>query len=131
MFLILVVICQALGNPTNGTINCTLGDDGVLSYEDTCSYTCNTGYELVGSDQRMCLFDGTWNGDDEVLCRQRGGSCTVARVDINHSVTVGNSGSTSSVTIPVIVSVVLSVVVLIIAFVAYRIHKLKRKRSVQ
>ena len=38
----------------NGIINCSLGDDGVLSYEDTCSFTCNTGYELTGSDIRTC-----------------------------------------------------------------------------
>ena len=28
-------------------------DDRVPSYEDTCSFTCNTGYELTGSDTRV------------------------------------------------------------------------------
>ena len=49
-------------------INCSLGDDGVPSYEDTCSYTCNTGYELTGSDTRTCQNDGSWSGSD-VACQ--------------------------------------------------------------
>ena len=43
-------------------INCSLGDDGVPSYEDTCSFTCNAGYELAGSDTRTCQSDGRWSG---------------------------------------------------------------------
>ena len=50
-------------------INCSLGDDGVPSYEDTCSFTCNTGYELTGSDTRMCQSNGSWNGTNNV-CRR-------------------------------------------------------------
>ena len=45
-------------------INCSLGDDGVPSYEDNCSFTCNTGYELTGSDTRTCQSDGSWSGSD-------------------------------------------------------------------
>ena len=52
----------SLTDPNNATINCSLGDDGVPSYEDTCSFTCNTGYELTGSPQRTCQFDGSWSG---------------------------------------------------------------------
>ena len=40
-------------------ITCSLGDG---SYEDTCSFTCNTGYELSGSPQRTCQSDGSWSG---------------------------------------------------------------------
>ena len=50
-------------------INCSLGDDGVPSYEDTCSFTCNTGYELTGSDIRTCQSNGSWSGSD-VVCRR-------------------------------------------------------------
>ena len=50
-------------------INCSLGDDGVPSYEDTCSFTCNTGYELTGSDTRTCQSDESWNGTDGI-CRR-------------------------------------------------------------
>ena len=50
-------------------INCSLGDDEVPSYEDTCSFTCNTGYELTGSDTRTCQSDGSWSGSNSV-CRR-------------------------------------------------------------
>ena len=41
-----------------------------MGYEgDTCSFTCNTGYELTGSDTRTCQSDGTWSGSDDV-CRR-------------------------------------------------------------
>jgi len=62
-----LVTCPPLNDPDNGMINCSLGDDGVLSYEDTCSFTCNTGYELTGSDNRTCQSDGSWSGT-ETMC---------------------------------------------------------------
>ena len=61
--------CSPLTDPNNGVIKCFLGDDGVLSYEDICSFTCNTGYELTGSDARTCQSDGSWSGSDAV-CRK-------------------------------------------------------------
>ena len=60
--------CSSLTDPSNGMINCSLGDDGVSSYEDTCSFTCNTGYELAGSDTRTCQSDGSWSGNT-AICR--------------------------------------------------------------
>ena len=44
-------------------VSCSLGDDGVPSYEDTCSVTCNTGYKLTGSHTRFCQSDGSWSGN--------------------------------------------------------------------
>ena len=66
MYFFVVLI---LNIPTNGVISCSLGDDGVYSYEDTCSFTCNTGYELTGSDSRTCRSDGSWSGSDVVCSR--------------------------------------------------------------
>ena len=40
-------------------INCSAAD---ASYEDTCSFTCNTGYELTGNATRTCQSDGSWSG---------------------------------------------------------------------
>ena len=60
--IIFIVSCSSLNNPNNGMINCSLGDDEDPSYEDTCSFTCNTGYELTGSSERTCQSDGSWNG---------------------------------------------------------------------
>ena len=50
-------------------MNCSLGDDNITSYEDTCSFTCNTGYELTGSDTRTCQSDGNWSSSGDV-CRK-------------------------------------------------------------
>ena len=63
----ILVSCLPLTDPDNGEISCMLGDDNVLSYEDTCSFTCNTGYELTGSDIRTCQSNGNWNGI-EAIC---------------------------------------------------------------
>ena len=62
MAIFLIVLCSLLNNPNNGIINCSLGDDGTPSYEDTCSFTCNTGYELTGSSERTCQSNGSWSG---------------------------------------------------------------------
>ena len=55
-------------------INCSLGGDGVPSFEDTCTYTCNNGYELTGSrssssSSRTCQSDGTWSGSFPMCTR--------------------------------------------------------------
>ena len=50
-------------------ISCSLGDDGVPSYEDTCSFTCNSGYKLTGNATRICQSDGSWSGSDDI-CRR-------------------------------------------------------------
>ena len=63
----LLVSCSSLTEPNNGLINCSLGDDEAPSYEDTCSFTCNTGYELTDSDIRTCQSDGNWSGS-EAMC---------------------------------------------------------------
>ena len=63
-----LVSCELLTNPDNGLVNCRFGDDRIPSYEDICSFTCNTGYELTSSDTRTCQSDGSWSGSDTV-CR--------------------------------------------------------------
>jgi len=50
-------------------IDCSLGDDETPSYEDTCSFTCNTGYQLTGRTTRTCQSDGSWSGID-LMCRR-------------------------------------------------------------
>ena len=61
---ILLVLCPSLTAPNNGIINCSLGDDGAFSYEDTCSFTCNEGFVFNGNDTRTCQSDGSWSGND-------------------------------------------------------------------
>ena len=67
------ILCSSLTFPNNGMINCSLGDDAVPSYEDICSFACNTGYELTSGDTRTCQSNGSWSGSDvvcieEVMC---------------------------------------------------------------
>ena len=64
-----VVKCPALSKINNGNVTCSFGDDKVLSYEDSCSVTCDTGYTLTGSDTRICQSDGSWGGMDGVCDR--------------------------------------------------------------
>ena len=66
---IFIVNCLLLGDLNNGMITCALRDGGVPSYQDTCSFTCNTGYELTGNDTRTCQSNGSWGGSD-VSCRR-------------------------------------------------------------
>ena len=65
----LLASCLSLVNPSNGMISCSLGGDGVPSFEDTCSFTCDTGYELTGSDTRTCQSDGSWSGSTAMCSR--------------------------------------------------------------
>ena len=58
-----------LTDPNNEKFNCSLGDDGVPSYEDTCSLICNTSYELIGNGTRTCQSDGNWSSSDG-MCRK-------------------------------------------------------------
>ena len=56
--------------PANGQItSCTSGTIGVGYETESCSYMCNTGYELTGSDTRTCQTSGSWTGTDDV-CRR-------------------------------------------------------------
>ena len=68
-FILLLVYCLSLDDPSNGTVSCSLGDDGVPSYEDTCSFTCDTGYVLIGNDTRTCQSNGNWSGSTAMCIR--------------------------------------------------------------
>ena len=70
-FIKIIVSCLPLTNLDNGTMNCSLGDDGVPSYEDTCSFTCKTGYVLTGSDTRTCQSNGRWSGSDTICSKSK------------------------------------------------------------
>ena len=61
--------CKKLTVPENGEIYCNLQNDEIPLPTDTCSFTCNFGYELTGSDTRMCQNDRSWNGSNPVCNR--------------------------------------------------------------
>jgi len=65
-----LVPCPMPFDPMNGMINCLLGDDGALSYEDTCTSMCNTGYEIqAGDNTRTCQSDMMLNGTGATCSR--------------------------------------------------------------
>ena len=74
--IVYLVACPSLTAHNDGGITCSLGDDGVPSYEDTCSSTCNTGYELTGSDTRTCQSNGSWNGTEAMCTRGMNHVCS-------------------------------------------------------
>jgi len=71
IYVYFVVTCQTLTDPNYGVTICSLGDDGIPSYEDTCSVKCNIGYEVIGRDTRTCQSDGSWSGSD-IMCGRGG-----------------------------------------------------------
>ena len=54
-----VVDCNALPNPTNGQVNHAAG----TTFGRTATYSCNTGYNLVGDNIHTCQAHGEWSGN--------------------------------------------------------------------
>ena len=61
----LVITCPVLSAPDNGQISCSPGNDNP---GDTCTFTCDDGFEISGTESRTCQNDGTWNGADDTAC---------------------------------------------------------------
>ena len=57
MFYIVGRPCSILATPVDGSKVC----NGHV-FEDVVWFSCNSGFELFGSDVRQCQADGTWNG---------------------------------------------------------------------
>ena len=53
-----VVDCGSLTDPANGQVNHTVG----TTLGQTATYSCNTGYNLVGNSTRTCQAEGNWTG---------------------------------------------------------------------
>ena len=58
--LLIVVGCGTLTNPTNGQVNHTAG----ATFGQTATYSCDTGYNLVGDSTRICQDGGVWSGSE-------------------------------------------------------------------
>ena len=56
--LILTVDCGNLADPTNGSVHHTTG----TTIGQTATYSCNTGYNLVGDSTRTCQASRNWSG---------------------------------------------------------------------
>ena len=63
-------------------MSCSSGRVGVGYEGDTCNFTCNTGYELTGSDTRTCQSNGNWSGSDDVCRRGMYNHITVINLNL-------------------------------------------------
>ena len=54
--------CAPLSGIMNGYIDCT----GPQVTDENCTFACDPGYYLTGSDLRTCQPDHTWSGEDAV-----------------------------------------------------------------
>ena len=52
--------CGNLTNPANGQVSHTAG----TTFGQTATYSCNTGYNLVGDNTRTCEAGGMWSGSE-------------------------------------------------------------------
>ena len=59
------ITCPDLENPANGAVPV----DG-MNPGDTATYTCISGYELVGADTLTCGSDGMWSPEPPVCTRE-------------------------------------------------------------
>ena len=52
--------CGILTNPSNGQVSHTAG----TTYQQTATYSCDTGYNLMGDSTRICQAGGVWSGSE-------------------------------------------------------------------
>ena len=57
-FFLTALDCGNLTDPVNGQVDHT---DGTTNGQ-TATYSCNTGYNLVGDSTRTCQAEGKWSG---------------------------------------------------------------------
>ena len=60
----IAVNCSTLNNPANGQVSHTAG----TTFGQTATYSCDTGYNLVGDSTRTCQATGVWS-ESEPTCQ--------------------------------------------------------------
>ena len=83
IFYLTVVDCGALSNPANGSVLYT----GGTTYGQTATYSCNTGYNLVGDGIRACQSTGVWSGSAP--------TCQGMLLLVSHIIHIHNGGKQS------------------------------------
>ena len=63
--LLTAVNCGRLTDPANGRISHNTG----TTLQQTATYSCNTGYDLVGDRTRTCQDTGLWSGSEPTCHR--------------------------------------------------------------
>ena len=52
--------CPSLLNPNQGSVSLSAGQ----SYASVATYSCDSGFKVVGDATRECQANGTWEGVD-------------------------------------------------------------------
>ena len=55
-----IVDCGTLNTATNGQVSHLNG----TTFGQKATYSCNTGYNLLGENSRTCQADGMWSGSE-------------------------------------------------------------------
>ncbi|XP_078672396.1 uncharacterized protein LOC144911837 [Branchiostoma floridae x Branchiostoma belcheri] len=74
-------VCTALSLP-HGTVSCSDG----TNEDSTCVLTCNNGYLLAGTSERVCTFPGTWSGSTATCLGCNSAADIIFAVDVSGSV---------------------------------------------
>lgn len=65
-------VCERMPCPKPFPVHNGIIDGDSFLFGDDISITCNIGYELIGTANRVCQPDGNWSGDaptcDEIFC---------------------------------------------------------------
>ncbi len=61
-YVLLAVDCGSLNNTANGLVSTSSGTTFMMA----ATYTCNTAYNIVGSESRTCGASGVWSGEAPV-----------------------------------------------------------------
>ena len=67
-FVSVVVDCGPLHDPDNGMVDTSRG----TTYNSRATYACDSGYNLNGTDSRICQSDGMWSATEPVCNRKQG-----------------------------------------------------------
>ena len=59
---VVVTNCGPLTDPDNGQVDTSSG----TTFGSTVTYTCDTGYNLSGSQSRTCGEDGNWTSSEPI-----------------------------------------------------------------
>ena len=63
IILLSAALCPDLMDPANGKVTISGNSDG-----DSATYSCDPGYELVGTETVICQSDGQWS-DPPPVCQ--------------------------------------------------------------
>ena len=58
-FLISQTDCGLLDDPTDGTVTYS---NSATTYQEVATFSCDTGFDLIGDVTRTCMDDGMWGG---------------------------------------------------------------------